>query len=122
MGSLISMLATVVLISTVSTLIFATFAYIASRRPERKKKGAAAPAGPVPSMHAGTAAHPTTLQTISLDGVTQSVPVFLVPGGDRSGQVTEAWKASQGGNPVAPKGEALFKTFKVEEDMFASLN
>ena len=87
MGSLISMLATVVLISTVSTLIFAVFAYIASRRPERKKRGASAPvAAPHPSAHAGVAAHPTMLQTISLDGVTQSVPVLVVPGGDRSGQ------------------------------------
>ena len=123
MGSLISMLATIVLISTVSTLIFAVFAYVASRRPARKKKSGAAEASHASAPSA--AGHPVSLQTISLDGVSTSVPMMLVPDVDRAHQLAQGWHVQRHRVPkatVAPSGEALFKTFKVEEDAYASVH
>jgi hypothetical protein len=114
------MLATVVLISTVSTLIFATVAYIASRRPQRAKK--------VKNSEQQTEAPPTAaastavpLQTVSMDGSAGTVPMILVPDIDRAGQLAEGW-AMRRRSAHAAQIEPLFKAFKVEEDVYSSLN
>ena len=113
MNSLISLLATLVLISTVCTLIFATVAYIVSRRPQRKKKSKVEKQAEVARVLEG---QKKPIQTISMDGSGRAIPVVMYPEIDRDSQVNDEWAREASHSTQVMDDTPLFRTFCIDED------